>query len=84
MEGYYAKLSANNFSSLPVDEPGNSLKRPLEVIEFLSGEDGEQYAAHIVQILLTVEGENSGSHHVVESAVEEILTHIRRSRYHIS
>ncbi|KAJ3492134.1 hypothetical protein NLI96_g234 [Meripilus lineatus] len=77
IEAYFTKLSSGNFSSLVVDNQGDLLKRPLEVIEFLSGEDGESYAQHIIQTLLVVEGEPHG-HQVIEGAVEDILTYIRR------
>lgn len=80
IEAYFTKLSSGNFSSLVVDNQGDLLKRPLEVIEFLSGEDGESYAQHIIQTLLVVEGEPHG-HQVIEGAVEDILTYIRRGMF---
>ncbi|CAL1705101.1 unnamed protein product [Somion occarium] len=78
VESYFNQLSASNFASVLQDKSGE-LKRPLEVIEVLCGEDGESYAQQVVLTFTAIDENPHRKGHVYEGAVEDILNYIRGS-----
>lgn len=76
VESYFTQISASNFAAILQDGSGD-LKKALEVIEVLSGDDGEAYAQQIVHMLTSVSDNPHRKNHVYEGAIEEVLNYIR-------
>jgi len=56
--------------------------RLLEVVEVISGDNGELYASSVKSFLISISGESSsqGTQMVLEYVVEQVLTRIREGK----
>ncbi|KAI0797604.1 ARM repeat-containing protein [Abortiporus biennis] len=80
VETYFKQMASNGFTALPWNQSSDTLRRPLEIMELLNGEDGENYAQQVVQMLESVDGDLSHDKPKIhQEAVEEILTYIRNA-----
>jgi hypothetical protein len=69
-----------------LQDTGDHIVRLLEIIEVMSGDDGELYASSVRRFLMSIDGDSDsqGARKVLELAVERVLTCIRESKPMIS
>ena len=79
VESYFTQISASNFAVV-LQDPSGDLTKALEVIEVLSGDDGEVYAQQVVHMLSSVSDNPHRRSHVYEGAIEEILSYIKNCK----
>lgn len=79
VESYFTQISASNFAAV-LQDPSGDLTKALEVIEVLSGDDGEVYAQQVVHMLSSVSDNPHRRNHVYEGAIEEILSYIKNCK----
>lgn len=69
VETYYQKILDS------IEAPTGGPRRCLQVADVLSGQDGESYAQHLIQ-LLRITGDDITHRHFLQDVVEVSLTHI--------
>jgi AP-4 complex subunit epsilon-1 len=81
VEAYYSQmLQASNVLPGPREQE-EAAQRLLEVVDLLYMDDGESYARHVRKILEVVEAAvNNAKPHLVQNAVEEVLSKIRTGK----
>lgn len=67
-------------SAVTMDIKAGYSLRMLQIAEVLSGESGEAYAQYLIQILKTIEGEDTAGR-VIQEVVEYALTYIRTGAF---
>ncbi|TCD66013.1 hypothetical protein EIP91_001913 [Steccherinum ochraceum] len=70
VEAYFDKLNAS------LDSQTDVVRRSLQVIDILSGDDGEFYAQHLVHQIRII-GDDASHRHLLQDAVEMSLLRIR-------
>ncbi|KAI0362383.1 ARM repeat-containing protein [Trametes cingulata] len=74
VESYYARALQGELSPISSDGSEELLPRLLEILDIVSGDDGEAYAHQLKNVLKAVEGESPlNKRPVLQEAVEEIL-----------
>ena len=77
---YFSRMLESASSAAVAEAKAEYSLRMLQVAEVLSGEDSESYAQYLVQVLGTIEGEDTGGK-VIQEVVEYALTYIRTGTF---
>lgn len=82
VEAYFTQLLQASGALPGLREQEEAAQRLLEVIKLLYAANGEAYAQHIKTLTEVVEGAvNSAKPHVVQVAIEDVLTSLRTGEY---
>jgi hypothetical protein len=73
---YFSRMLESVSSAVTMDIKAGYSLRMLQIAEVLSGENSEAYAQYLIQVLKTIEGEDTAGR-VIQEVVEYALTYIR-------